>query len=70
MIELTALRWITITGRGIFAEIEPAQLHDQSIHVGDHVVIDGAEKVITGIEFVDHRAERIANLALLLSDPH
>ena len=70
MIELTALRWITITGRGVVAEIDPAQLHDQPIHVGDHVVIDGAEKVITGIEFVDYRAERIANLAPLLSDPH
>ncbi|MBP2452718.1 hypothetical protein [Mycolicibacterium lutetiense] len=69
MMELTVLRWITITGRGHFAEIEPAQLGDQTISVGDHVLIDGAEKVIMGIEFVDHRAQRIANFGLLLGDP-
>lgn len=70
MIELTALRWFTISGRGPIAEIEPVQLGDQTIQVGDHILIDGAEKVITGIEFVDYRSQRIANLGLLLRDPH
>ncbi|OBB33213.1 hypothetical protein A5792_12510 [Mycolicibacterium peregrinum] len=69
-VTLSALRWINITGRDVSAEIEPVQLRDQTIHVGDHVLIDGAEQIITGIELVDDRAQRIANLALMLSDPH
>ncbi|MBN3511997.1 hypothetical protein JYB55_24515 [Mycolicibacterium septicum] len=70
MIELTALKWINIPGRGLLAEIAPAQLGDQTIQVGDHVLIDGAEKRIAGIEFVDYVSPRVANLALLLTDPH
>lgn len=68
--QLTALRWFTISGRGHFAEVEPAQLGDQTISIGDHVLIDGAERVIVGIEYIDYRAQRIANFALLLRDPH
>lgn len=50
MIELTALKWFTITGRGPVVMIDSAELGARTIQIGDHVVIDGTEYAIWGIE--------------------
>jgi len=50
MIELTALKWFTITGRGPVVMIDLAELGARTIQIGDHVLIDGTEYAIWGIE--------------------
>lgn len=46
MIELTSESWFTITGRGRCALVDPEQLGNQTMQIGDRVRIDGTEYIV------------------------
>ncbi|WP_040584607.1 hypothetical protein [Segniliparus rugosus] len=69
MVELWAKGWFSITGRGRVATIDPDQLGDRTVRVGDHVLIDGSEHVVAGVEFIDHVAEGTAYIGLVVQGP-
>ena len=50
MIELRAADWWKIPGLGKCAAINPVELGNDVIHVGDKVSIDGSQFVVLGIE--------------------